>query len=466
MALAGLPLTASNYLPLVTVPEWEESIVSYDVFSGDSTRTSSRNLRGADNSMRIISGFNGNTFIESVSISIFGSFEYPFPRVDSWTDYSLTEDGLFRWGNRAVTYSSIQPSPAQVGWQFSERVNWGKNGGDGITSPGVLSDRLQATIGEVVLHEYQSTNIAELPGSALTLILGTDTGATKQTQTTTQTVTVRVAYAGFDTVEGLFPGSDPYVPTPSYKALVRITETSAEGINTVETVGGFLEGTEETSFGPGGGTVVDWLVDGIGSVKSVLVLGDYLDDILNAPIFDKGDGVVSATTLEQIVGGSFDIEIYRVSGGSILMARDAVAVNGKINLAEGYTIPPAPDFRAWWYPELSVGGNWFQVSALGGYIYIPYGMQLAEETSGWVVHYELGDLYVLGTRDNSLWIYNPLLGWTWTANGIYPYFFVSAVGQWTAFAYGEGVKYFYSYLDGKWYSEAEIIALGIGVLGS
>lgn len=463
-SLWQLPLLASNYIPLATVPEWEETGVTYDLWTGDVTRTRTRNLRGANNAMRIINGFSGNTYFHSINLT--ESEFFPFPRTDGYSDVSLTPDGIFRWGERGIVYSTVGGAPTDAAWGYENRVTWGRRL-DGVTTPGVLSEPRMATIGVVTLYEYRSTNIAEIPGDVLTeLFGGVETGADKQIQTSNDNVSVRSVYAGFDTVNGLFQGSDPLLVTPPYKALVRITETTTEGVNITESFGGdFLPPYLESTYGPTSATVVDWLVDGIGSVRSVVILGEYLDDILNAPIFDSGDGVVAAQTLEELVGGSFDIEILRASGGSLLTARDAVAVDGKVELMGDYNIPPAPDFRGWWYPDLAVGGNWFQVDALGGFIYIPEGMQLVEATNGWVVHFEMGDLYILGGSDQSLWIYNPTLGWTWTANGTYPFFYISGVNQWTSFAYGNGTRYYYSFPRQAWFTEAQILASGLSVFG-
>jgi hypothetical protein len=418
---------ASDYFPLITTAEWQEWYHQQDEWIGE-TFTKAENLRSKDNAMPIIVGFNGNTFVKSRNIMHDDFFPPQLPRIDSYTDYSLTDEGLFFWGTKSTTYRDVSGKIASGVMSTVERVDWGKTLA-GTTDRKVHLLRRTAQIGSVFRYEYVTDRETLLGATAIELILGAGySGEQQQTQTMHTNFDVRVVFAGFDEVDGLYPGSYPLKVTPAYKALVKITETTSWGTSKVVTVGGFLDGEVEDEFGPTTATSVEWLVDGIGSVRSVVALGAWLDLILNAPIFDQGDGVTAAQDLETLVG-YFDAEILRSGGGNILLAKDAVAIDGKVQLFGDTATPPPPSFTGFWNPAQHVGDNWFRYDPLNGLIYISQETQDRPYT-GWIWYADIGWTAIKPGNGTTLNLYIPDQGWYWTSQAAHPYYYNFSTRNW------------------------------------
>ncbi|NDV62179.1 hypothetical protein G0Q06_06945 [Puniceicoccales bacterium CK1056] len=423
-AASGL---ASDYFPSITTPEWEESYFFTAEYVGD-TYSQLENLRGANNAMQIIREFSGNTFLKQKSITQ-NAFFPGLPRTDTWIDNELTDEGLYFHGNKSVTYKTTSGHIADGVMSTIERVIWGRTL-SGTTSNKVLQERQSKKIGEVTNHEYQTEQVATISATAMKIILGEGySGEDRQTQTSLTTREVRSVIAGFDDIDGLYPGSNPVKVTPGYRALVRITETYSYGTMTTETIGGQFPGTATNDIDGITVTTIDWMVDGIGGIRTVLKFGAYLDDILNAPIFDKGDGVVVALDLKTLLGGEFDQEVLRSGGGNILLAKDAMAINGRVDLFGSASTPAPPIYSGFWDPNAGINGEWFRFDPLNGLIHIPRETQ-ERPYKAWIWNHRTGWTTIHPRDDTSLNMYTPDQGWFWTKKEFLPFYFNFSTGRW------------------------------------
>ena len=89
------------------------------------------------------------------------------------------------------------------------------------------------------------------------------------------------------------------------------------------------------------------------------------------------------------------------------------------------------DAQNWWTSE------WF------GYFF-------RSENSGWILHADLGWLY-LSPSTNGLWMWKESLGWLWTKQDIYPFLYSNGSSSWMYFYGGhKQSRLLYDYGIGKW----------------
>jgi surface protein len=98
-----------------------------------------------------------------------------------------------------------------------------------------------------------------------------------------------------------------------------------------------------------------------------------------------------------------------------------------------------------WIDALPVTGseNWWSNPWLGNF-YIA-------ENNGWIMHEDLGWLFVLGQPDQSIWLWKETFGWLWTSSETYPFLYSNQSGGWL-FYHGQldGIGLFYDYDANRW----------------
>ena len=88
-----------------------------------------------------------------------------------------------------------------------------------------------------------------------------------------------------------------------------------------------------------------------------------------------------------------------------------------------------------------LGNNWKQ-SDWFGYLYDP--------GSNWYYHSEFGWLYIHAFESTNLWVYFENIGWRWTNNSNFPYFYDSVEQAWMYFQSDNGKTKFYRYDTNTW----------------
>lgn len=75
----------------------------------------------------------------------------------------------------------------------------------------------------------------------------------------------------------------------------------------------------------------------------------------------------------------------------------------------------------------------------------------------WVYHREHGWVYVFGLDPSSIWFWEPDLGFTWTAEGFYPWFWSALRGDWLYYAPGSiDPRWYYSANSKSWIAETKL----------
>ena len=92
---------------------------------------------------------------------------------------------------------------------------------------------------------------------------------------------------------------------------------------------------------------------------------------------------------------------------------------------------------------ISDAENWWSSPWLGNF-YIA-------ENNGWIMHEDLGWMFVLGQPDRSIWLWKEEMGWLWTSSETYPFLYSNQSGGWL-FYHGQldGTRLFYDYMVNRW----------------
>ena len=89
-----------------------------------------------------------------------------------------------------------------------------------------------------------------------------------------------------------------------------------------------------------------------------------------------------------------------------------------------------------------LGGGWRRLAWLGDFI---------DRGDGWIYHAEHGWMYYVGTSPASIWFWSARLGWVWTSDTIYPFFWSDPRQAWLWYYRGTGNGaggWFYNYGTG------------------
>ena len=80
-----------------------------------------------------------------------------------------------------------------------------------------------------------------------------------------------------------------------------------------------------------------------------------------------------------------------------------------------------------------------------------FGNFYAPDTKGWIMHEDLGWLFVFAQPDRSIWIWKDEMGWLWTNRDLHPFLYSNKSGGWLFHHGGTDSKIlFYNYGDNRW----------------
>jgi hypothetical protein len=94
-----------------------------------------------------------------------------------------------------------------------------------------------------------------------------------------------------------------------------------------------------------------------------------------------------------------------------------------------------------WESSENSGKGWRQSSWFGVYY---------ETLTSWIYHQDHGWLYRHSENTASIWLYDPMLGWLWTTNSIYPFLYQHSEQKWLYYIVGSSdPRTFYDYNQSK-----------------
>ena len=120
--------------------------------------------------------------------------------------------------------------------------------------------------------------------------------------------------------------------------------------------------------------------------------------------------------------------------------------------AEGLSVGSIKSFST---KELHTGPDWIDAQSVTGaenWWSNPWlGNFYIAENNGWIMHEDLGWMFVLGQPDRSIWLWKEEMGWLWTSSATYPFLYSNQSGGWL-FYHGQldGTRLFYDYMVNRW----------------
>jgi len=129
--------------------------------------------------------------------------------------------------------------------------------------------------------------------------------------------------------------------------------------------------------------------------------------------------------------------LYDLQPGSAYHVRILATHRAKTMHGESTRFETAPERKLWWESARKENGSWRTSPWLGSFL---------PDASGWIYHSEMDWLYVQAGPEGDLWLWQPKLGWLWTARDVFPHLYGHQISDWYYFLKKEdGTPWFYDY---------------------
>ncbi|MDC0157546.1 cadherin domain-containing protein [Verrucomicrobia bacterium] len=129
--------------------------------------------------------------------------------------------------------------------------------------------------------------------------------------------------------------------------------------------------------------------------------------------------------------------LYDLQPGSAYHVRTLATHRAKTMHGESTRFETAPERKLWWKSARKQNGSWRTSPWLGSFL---------PDASGWIYHSEMDWLYVQAGPEGDLWLWQPKLGWLWTARDVFPHLYGHQISDWYYFLKKEdGTPWFYDY---------------------
>jgi hypothetical protein len=146
-------------------------------------------------------------------------------------------------------------------------------------------------------------------------------------------------------------------------------------------------------------------------------------------------------TLRSITGlvenDRIDGSLYNLQPATTYHVRILATHRAKTFRTSPTRFESAPETKLWWENAPKENGSWRTSSWLGTFL---------PDASGWIYHSEMDWLYVQAGPKEDLWLWQPKLGWLWTAQDVFPHLYGHRISNWYYFLKKEdGTPWFYDY---------------------
>ena len=138
-----------------------------------------------------------------------------------------------------------------------------------------------------------------------------------------------------------------------------------------------------------------------------------------------------------------DYESYALPENTVANFVRVVGYGNDVNPWNGITewrILGRPETPHWYsgYPEFN---GWRAVAWMG---------RISVAESPWIYHEEMSWLQVFAGGNGNYAIWDPVVGWMWTAEGWFPYLYSWDKASWFYFLAGPSPRWFYTFKSGEW----------------
>ena len=101
---------------------------------------------------------------------------------------------------------------------------------------------------------------------------------------------------------------------------------------------------------------------------------------------------------------------YNLQPGSSYFVRILATHRAKTIRTNPTRFETEPELKLWWENTAKANGSWRTSPWLGTFL---------PDSSGWIYHSEMEWLYAQAGPEGDLWLWQPKLGWLWTAQGVF-----------------------------------------------
>jgi hypothetical protein len=131
--------------------------------------------------------------------------------------------------------------------------------------------------------------------------------------------------------------------------------------------------------------------------------------------------------------------LYNLQPGTTYHVRILATHRAKTMRADATRFETEPERKLWWESAQKENGSWRTSAWLGTFL---------PDASGWIYHAEMDWLYVQAGPKGDLWLWQPRLGWLWTAQDVFPHLYGHQISDWYYFLKKQdGTPWFYDYSD-------------------
>lgn len=139
--------------------------------------------------------------------------------------------------------------------------------------------------------------------------------------------------------------------------------------------------------------------------------------------FELADNMLfrdAQTQPATLVDGNFSISLI-LEGGKRYYYRAVAANEVGISKSGPKRLETPASQTYWWSDAMVQAGEWKTFPWLG--TFRPY-------ENGWIYHLKLGWVFVYPEETSGLWLWKKNMGWIWTKESVYPYFWKNHDGSW------------------------------------
>ncbi len=151
--------------------------------------------------------------------------------------------------------------------------------------------------------------------------------------------------------------------------------------------------------------------------------------------FNRTERTISGLVQNEQIHGSW----YNLQPGSSYFVRILATHRAKTIRTNPTRFETEPELNLWWENTAKANGSWRTSPWLGTFL---------PDASGWIYHSEMEWLYAQAGPEGDLWLWQPKLGWLWTAQGVFPHLYGHQISDWYYFLKKEDtIPWFYDYSD-------------------